>query len=139
MLFDWRDSNESHNIIHVTLPDDQNALKTITGINGFNSGAAVTNNSFLHAFEEEGLFCVVSDGAPEAYCLINVLKQAQKTGKPELVNQEPSVLYKNHKVFLHCHTPASSIYYTLDGSQPTKLANVKFSHLSSILHSCHRY
>lgn len=84
------------------------------------------NNSFLHTFEEEGSFCVVSDGATKTYCVIQVLRNAAQTGTPRLVNQDPMILYKYHKIFLDCQTPNAVIHYTTDGSLPSKLTAVIF-------------
>lgn len=89
-MFDWRDTNESHNIVHVTHPNDKvylqyttknfscynslemfsnihsnfkkQPLRTIQDRSGFNSGKPVLNNSFLYTFEEEGAFSVISEG-----------------------------------------------------------------------------
>lgn len=96
----------------------------IEGLKGFNSGESVKNNSFLHSFEEEGTYCVISSGTPNTYCLIRVLKEASKTEMPQLVNQEANVIYKNHKIYLNCRTPSSTIHYTIDGSPPTKLSRL---------------
>ncbi len=99
-------------------------MRTIEGPNAFNSGKSVVNNSFLHTFEEEGIYCVKSDGAPNTYCVIKVLRSVSKTDKPKLVNQEPYVLHKNHRVYLNSLTHGAIIHYTLDGSTPTKLSAV---------------
>lgn len=80
----------------------------------------------MHRFDDEGVYCVVSEGAPGSYCIIRVLQKVYKTATPELVNDEPYVLYKYHKIFLDCKTPNSTIHYTLDGSVPSKLSLVKF-------------
>ena len=100
-------------------------MRTIDGPAAFNSGKPVVNNSFLHTFEEEGIYCVKSEGAPNTYCVIKVLKSVTKTDKPKLVNQEPYVLYKNHRVYLHSATHGAIIHYSLDGSTPTKLSPVR--------------
>lgn len=102
------------------------SLKIIDGALAFNSGKPVLNNSFLHTFEDEGTFCVVSEGAKNTFCLINVLKSAHKTATPKLVNQDQCVLYKYHKIFLDCETPDSTIHYTTDGSTPSKLTPVSY-------------
>ena len=100
-------------------------MRAIDGSLAFNSGKPVVNNSFLHTFEEEGTYCVVSEGAPNTYCIIQVLRTATKADAPQLVNQDPQVLYKNHRIFLHSHTPNVSIHYTTDGSAPNKLSAVR--------------
>ncbi|RNA39091.1 leucine-rich repeat-containing protein [Brachionus plicatilis] len=121
VLFDWQETNQSHNIIHVSMPNDKNELKSITGPNAFTSGSMVPNKSFLHSFEEEGEYCVISEGAPDSYCIIRVLLEVQKTDMPKLINQEPMFVYKYHKVLLECDTPGAEIHYTFDGSSPNKL------------------
>ncbi len=80
----------------------------------------------MHRFEEEGIYCVISEGAPDTYCLVNVMLRPEKTDTPKLVNQEPFVLFKYHKVHLSCSTENSYIHYTTDGSTPTKLSMVSF-------------
>ncbi|CAF0781764.1 unnamed protein product [Brachionus calyciflorus] len=121
ILFDWRESNESHNITHISLPNERNSYKAITGSKAFTSGSPVVNNSFLHLFEEEGQFCVTSDGSQKHYCIIKVLNSAQKALTPQLCNKEPFILFKYHKIYLDCQTPNVDIHYTTDGSAPSKL------------------
>ena len=101
-----------------------NKLQIVSGPNAFNSGQPVMNNKFLHRFDEEGTFCVISEGASDTYCLVRVLQKAFKRETPDLVTEEPYVLYKYHKIFLDCKTPDSTIHYTLDGSMPSKLSLV---------------
>jgi hypothetical protein len=95
-------------------------VRAIDGPKGFTSGKPVNNNSFLHTFDEEGVFCVVSEGARGKHCLINVMKKVEKTETPRLTNQESSVVIKGSKIVLTCDTPDSIIHYTLDGSMPSK-------------------
>jgi hypothetical protein len=102
----------------------QQGIKIIEGASAFNSGKSVLNNSFLYTFEEQGEFCVISENAQNTFCVIRVLEKANKIETPELVNQESYILNKNHKVFLHCKTPNSTIHYTTDGSTPSKLSKV---------------
>lgn len=125
VLFDWRDTNEAHNIIHMSLPNDKSPLRRIEGPTGFTSGRPVINNSFLHTFDEEGIFCVISEassaGNKPHYCLVNVMRSADKTETPALANpNESMVLYKYAKVFLQCDTNDAKIHYTTDGSMPSK-------------------
>ena len=63
-------------------------MKAVEGPSAFNSGTRVTNNSFLHTFEEEGMYCVVSDGADYTYCVIKVVRTSKKTKTPTLVKEE---------------------------------------------------
>lgn len=84
------------------------------------------NNSFLHAFEDVGEYCVISEGAPGRHCIIRVLSDAKKTDTPKLVNKESLIVYKYHKVLLECSSADADIHYTLDGSAPNKLTKVKF-------------
>ena len=123
VLFDWLDSNKPQNILHVSLPTDkQSAISVIKGPSAFNSGKPVANNKFLHRFDKPGKFCVVTEGSVDSACIIQVLESAHKTETPELVNQEPPVVYKFHKVLLKCNTPNASIHYTSDGTTPTVLS-----------------
>ncbi len=96
----------------------------VNGPNAFSSGQPVMNNRFMHRFDEEGTFCVVSEGAPDTFCIIRVFFNTKKTATPELVNEEPYVLYRYHKIFLDCKTPDAILHYTLDGSTPSKLSLV---------------
>jgi plastocyanin len=123
VLFDWSSSNQSHNIVHYKLPDERNFLELVTGPKAFTSGNPVTNKSFLYTFEVQGSFCVMSEGAKDEFCVINVVDDVTKTSKPELVNQDPYVLYRYHRIYLHCHTPDSIIHYTVDGTTPNKLSS----------------
>ena len=95
-------------------------MKIIEGPRGFSSGKPVNNKSFLHTFEEAGMFCVISEGAPGKHCIVNVLKQATKAEKPRLSKQYELAVYTNSKVHLACDTPDAAIHYTIDGSKPSK-------------------
>ena len=88
-------------------------MKVIEGPEGFTSGKVVLNNSFLYTFEQEGRYCVVSDGAKQTYCIIQVSRLITKAATPELVNSEPYVLYQDHKIFLHSQTPNVVIHIRL--------------------------
>jgi hypothetical protein len=99
-------------------------MRSIEGPTAFNSGKPVTNNSFLHTFEQEGKFCVISEGAKNKYCIVNVMKGAIKTAKPFLSNNEPLVISKNHQVYLTCNTSDAIIHYTIDGILPSKKSPV---------------
>lgn len=113
-------------------------MRTIQGTNGFNSGKPVLNNSFLYTFEEEGQFCVLSEGPMKSitqtndittkpYCMVQVLRASHKANTPRLANNEPFVMLKHHKVFLDCETSDVIIHYTTDGSTPNKLTQVNNS------------
>ena len=52
--------------------------------------------------------------------MVNVLNNVLKTATPKLVNREPSIINKYHKIHLHCDTPGATIYYTTNGMQPNK-------------------
>ena len=119
-------------------------MRAVEGPAAFNSGTKVLNNSFLHTFEEEGLYCVVSDGADYTYCVIKVVRTSKKTKTPKLSREEPYCVFKYHKVFLECETKNSKIYYTTDGSTPNKrslvsllnkinYSNYSFSNIFSFL------
>ena len=82
------------------------------------------NNSFLHAFEDGGEFCVSSEGAPNSYCIVRVVDAAQKAQTPKFVNKEPFIMFKYHKVLLECGTTNAAIHFTTDGSAPTKISPV---------------
>ena len=90
----------------------------IEGSKAFNSGALTLNHNFLNTFEEEGVYCVASFGAPDFYCLLNVLERATKADSPTLVNREPYLIDKYHKIHLNCKTIGAKIYYTTNGTQP---------------------
>ena len=105
-------------------------MRVIDGPKAFNSGKPVLNNSFLYTFEEEGSYCVMSEGANKSgsgrpYCLIQVLRSVHKAATPRLAHQESFVLLKNHKIHLECDTPDVIIHYTTDGSTPNKLTQVR--------------
>jgi hypothetical protein len=97
------------------------------------------NNSFLHTFEEEGIYCVVSDGADYTYCVIKVVRTSKKTKTPTLAKEEPYCVYKYHKVNLDCETKNSKIYYTTDGSTPNKrsLVSLYFKFIQLFLKEIH--
>ena len=92
------------------------------------------NNTFLHTFEEEGMYCVVSDGADYTYCIIKVIRTAKKTSTPKLVNEEPYAVQKYHKVYLDCDTKNAHIHFTTDGTIPTKRSLVNFKSFLEIMH-----
>lgn len=94
------------------------------GSRAFNSGKLVQNNSFLHTFEVEGVYSVISEGAQNTHCLVHVLKSVQRASKPMLAQPEPSVLTKYQKIYLQCDTPNVTIHFTTDGSTPNKLTEV---------------
>jgi len=125
-LFDWTDTNQAHNIIHIKTPteNDFNNIKVVQGPTGFNSGKPVVNKSFLHRFDKPGKYSVVSEGSPDSICTVQVLVGASKTDTPSFVNEEPFVVYRLHKILLKCKTQNASIHYTTDGSKPTQLSPV---------------
>lgn len=135
VLFDWQESGDQlHNIIHVSLPDDSNAgVKIIVGPTGFNSGKVCANKTFLHRFDKPGKFCVVSEGAPEHFGFIQVHVEAAQTATPELVRDEPVVVFRLHKVYLKCQTPNATIHYTTDGSTPSRMSTVYDEENAAIL------
>lgn len=135
VLFDWQESRDQlHNIIHVTVPDASNkGVKIITGPTGFNSGKVCANKTFLHRFDKPGKFSVVSEGAPEHFGFIQVHVEAAQTATPELVRDEPVVVYRLHKVYLKSQTPNATIYYTTDGSTPSRLSTMYDEENAAIL------
>ena len=102
------------------------AFKAIEGELEFNSGQKVVNNSFLHTFEEQGTFCVISGGSENTCCIVNVINNSVKTSTPQLVRQDQYILYKYHKLFLESQTPNAIIHYTTDGIAPNNLSKVKY-------------
>jgi hypothetical protein len=78
------------------------------------------NNNFLYTFEYKGDFYVASEGSPGFYCVVHVVDKAVKADKPKLVNNEPAIVEKFHRVFLHSETTNAKIFYTLNGVQPNK-------------------
>jgi len=125
-LFDWTDSNQAHNIIHIKTPNENivKEIKVVQGPSGFNSGKPVVNNSFLHRFDKPGKYSVVSEGSPDSICTVQVLVSASKTETPSFANEEPFVVYRLHKVLLKCNTKNATIHYTTDGSTPSELSPV---------------
>ena len=99
-------------------------MSVVEGPSAFNSGAKVINNRFLHTFEEEGMYCVMSDGADYTYCIIKAVRTDKKTATPKLVFDEQYLVEKYHKVYLESNKKAT-IYYTTDGTIPTKRSLVK--------------
>jgi len=99
-------------------------FKAVEGAHEFNSGQKVVNGSFLHSFDEEGTYCVISGGSENTCCIINVVTTSLKTSTPQLVKQEQYILYKYHKLFLECQTPNAVIHYTTDGIAPNNLSRV---------------
>ncbi len=92
----------------------------VEGVEGFNSGALTLNNNFLYTFEYKGEYCVASEGAPGHNCIIRVLDEVVKAEAPRLVNKEPAIVNKYHRVYLETETPDAKIFYTLNGVQPNK-------------------
>ncbi|CAH1782616.1 unnamed protein product [Owenia fusiformis] len=121
ILWTWKDSNdEAHNVIRVNAPDSETPLSAMQGGKSFNSGRPMPNNSFLYTFDEEGTFCVASQGAPGFCGIINIMSvDTLRTDVPYIESdQNGGTVEKNTVVYLACDTAQSSIYYTLDGSTP---------------------
>lgn len=138
ILFDWKESNQAHNIVHIEEPLDnvrfvkfnsisdallnnnsfKESFKIIEGDDAFTSGEVKKNANFLYTFDLEGKYWLMSEGAPGFCCLINVLIKANKTAAPKLVNRESYVVDKYHKVHLDTSDPNAKIFYTTNGTQP---------------------
>ncbi|CAD5112727.1 DgyrCDS1945 [Dimorphilus gyrociliatus] len=121
ILWSWVGSEEAHNIIHVNNSDNSNPLSRVQGSKAFNSGKQTPNSSFLHTFDECGVFSVISQGAPGFPCEVHVLEApASKTSKPYIQGGEMNggTVEKNHVVWLKCDTAGAKIYYTVDGTAP---------------------
>ncbi|ESO91438.1 hypothetical protein LOTGIDRAFT_153880 [Lottia gigantea] len=119
VLWNWKGTNEEHNIIHVNSPNSDQPLNVIEGIKSFNSGKLLRNNSFLYTFDDEGVYTVASQGAPGYSCNIYIKSHANRSSQPMIVEGNGGIVDKNHCVELYCDTPESDIYYTTDSSPPS--------------------
>eukprot|EP00105_Crassostrea_gigas_P035802 XP_019919950.1 PREDICTED: uncharacterized protein LOC105321045 [Crassostrea gigas] len=125
----WINSEEEHNIIHVTSPDSKETqgrmnpkepLNVVSGVKSFNSGKPVKNNSFLYTFDELGNFTVASQGAPGYACTVNVISTAEHVKEPTISSNSINggTIDQFSKIELTCETLGSKIFYTTDGSPP---------------------
>nr|XP_034305803.1 uncharacterized protein LOC105321045 isoform X1 [Crassostrea gigas] len=126
----WINSEEEHNIIHVTSPDSKETQgrmnpkvpirdKIVTGINGFRSGVLEKNREFLHTFDRIGQYFVMSEGAPDEICTVFVV-DAEHVKEPTISSNSINggTIDQFSKIELTCETLGSKIFYTTDGSPP---------------------
>ena len=55
----------------------QTPLSVIQGGKSFNSGKPISRNSFLYTFDDPGMFCVASQGAPGFCGTVSVLSDGK--------------------------------------------------------------
>ncbi len=55
----------------------QTPLSVIQGGKSFNSGKPVAKNSFLYTFDDPGMYCVASQGAPGFCATVAVLSNGK--------------------------------------------------------------
>ncbi|XP_070557721.1 uncharacterized protein [Ptychodera flava] len=122
ILWSWKDSGEeTHNVVHVYSPDDEKPFTPVTDETAFNSGPPVPNNSFIYTFDEPGCYYVTSQGSPGSVGIVKVLDKDQfkMTAMPVIVSEyNGGTVEKGHTVKLQCNTENSTIFYTIDGSNP---------------------
>ena len=51
ILFDWKDTNQSHNIVNVEFIDDDR-YRLVEDSKAFHSGEPTYNSNFLYTFEQ---------------------------------------------------------------------------------------
>ncbi|XP_077978814.1 uncharacterized protein LOC144434231 [Glandiceps talaboti] len=122
ILWSWKDSGEeSHNIMHVNPPHHEKPFSPVSDETAFNSGPPIPNNSFIYTFDEPGSYYVTSQGNPGIIGMVNVLDKDQfkLTAMPVITSENNGgPVQKWHVVNLQCNTENSTIFYTLDGSNP---------------------
>ena len=112
----------------------QSPLTAIAGKLAFNSGKASPRNSFMYTFDDEGVFTVMSQGAPTCSCQVHVLHSGVRVSRPQIESasretrttdrkrkrsdESGGIVRKGHEVQIKCSTPNARIYYTTDGSMP---------------------
>ncbi|GFR62052.1 hypothetical protein ElyMa_001861900 [Elysia marginata] len=120
VMWTWKGSDESHNIIHVTDPNSEAPLSVIQGAKSFNSGKLLENNCFLYTFDEPGDFAVASQGAPGFSCVVHVRDNIARTSEPYITtDSKGGTVERYHRLDLACKTQGAEIYYTTDGSRPS--------------------
>ncbi|XP_064633270.1 uncharacterized protein LOC135491376 [Lineus longissimus] len=126
VLWTWKGlADQEHNIIHVNAPDSEQLrnsltpLSVIQGAKSFNSGKPVASNSFLYTFDDTGVFCVASQGAPGFAGVVNVLGKEVRAALPVIVSdRNGGVVDRYTRVKLNTTTPDAKIYYTVSGKTP---------------------
>ncbi|GFN84346.1 fibronectin, partial [Plakobranchus ocellatus] len=120
VMWTWKGSDESHNIIHVTDPNSEAPLSVIQGAKSFNSGKLLENNCFLYTFDEPGDFAVASQGAPGFSCVIHIRDNIARTSEPYITSDaKGGTVERYYRIDLGCKTQGAEIYYTTDGSKPS--------------------
>ena len=73
----------------------------------------------MYTFDDEGVFTVMSQGAPSCSCQIHVLQSGVRVARAHIVSDGVGgIVAKKHVVQLKCDTPNAKMFYTTDGSTP---------------------
>ncbi|OAF69324.1 hypothetical protein A3Q56_02948 [Intoshia linei] len=113
----WSGSNDYHNIIHDSFIERVNGdMKTCPK---FTSGSSSLNGNFIHTFTDTDVYKIISSGAPNSVCIVNVIKKPEYASPPQFLSElTGGRIVKGTEVYLGSKDQEANIYYTIDGSIP---------------------